>query len=142
MRMRDCSGFLQIESHILILYLLVTNLFMHSLPGMILLHLATPCLHQRCFCIRYVYTWILHTYIWKLWYIGSSIFHTAPQSVNGDILNKISEMQVLLSWKLNFYCGFILVSLCQTIHPITCIQMYLFASFVSIWMFIIVGNKF
>ena len=39
--------------HILISDLVVTNLFMHSLPGMILLYLATPFLAPKVFCIRY-----------------------------------------------------------------------------------------
>ena len=34
---------------ILISDLVVTNLLMYSLPGMILLYLAVPFLHQRCF---------------------------------------------------------------------------------------------
>ena len=32
--------------------LVVVNLLMHSLPGMILLYLATSFLHQRCFCMN------------------------------------------------------------------------------------------
>ena len=39
---------------ILILNLVVANLLMHSLPGMILLYLAAPFLHRRCFRMRYV----------------------------------------------------------------------------------------
>ena len=38
---------------ILISDLVVANLLMYSLPGMILLYLATPFLHQRCFWLRY-----------------------------------------------------------------------------------------
>ena len=38
---------------ILISELVVTNLLMYSLPGMILLYLAVPFLHRRCFCMRY-----------------------------------------------------------------------------------------
>ena len=41
--------------HILISYLVAANLFMHSLPGMILFHLAMPFLHWRCCCMRYEY---------------------------------------------------------------------------------------
>ena len=41
--------------HILISDLVVTSLFMHSLPGMILLYLATP-FTPKVFCIRYAYT--------------------------------------------------------------------------------------
>ena len=41
----------------------VTNLFLHSLPGMILLHLATPFLHQRCFCMRNT------NKLWRLSYV-------------------------------------------------------------------------
>ena len=45
--------------HMLISDLAVTDLFIYSLPGMILLYLAAPLytfapfLHQRCFCMRY-----------------------------------------------------------------------------------------
>ena len=37
---------------ILISDLVVANLLMYSLPGMILLYLAAPFLHQRCFSMR------------------------------------------------------------------------------------------
>ena len=37
---------------ILISDLVVANLLMYSLPGMILLYLAAPFLHQRCFWMR------------------------------------------------------------------------------------------
>ena len=37
---------------ILISNLVVPNLLMYSLPGMILLYLAAPFLHLRCFCMR------------------------------------------------------------------------------------------
>ena len=37
---------------ILISDLVVANLLMYSLPGMILLYLAMPFLHQRCFWMR------------------------------------------------------------------------------------------
>ena len=39
--------------HILISDLVVANLLMYSLPSMILLYLAAPFLHQRCFWMRY-----------------------------------------------------------------------------------------
>ena len=35
---------------------------MHSLPGMILLYWAAPFLHQRCFYMRYIHTYI-YSYI-------------------------------------------------------------------------------
>ena len=38
---------------ILISDLVVATLLMYSLPGMILLYLAMPFLHQRCFWMRY-----------------------------------------------------------------------------------------
>ena len=38
---------------ILISNLVVANLLMYSLPGMILLYLAAPFLHQRCCCMKY-----------------------------------------------------------------------------------------
>ena len=38
---------------ILILNLVVANLLMYSLPGMILLYLAMPFIHRRCFWMRY-----------------------------------------------------------------------------------------
>ena len=41
---------------ILISDLVVTNLLMCSPPGMILLYLATPFLHQRYFWMRYIHT--------------------------------------------------------------------------------------
>ena len=42
--------------HILISNLVVANLLMCSLPGMILLYLTAPFLHQRCFWIRLPFT--------------------------------------------------------------------------------------
>ena len=45
---------------ILISDLVVTNLFMYSLPGIILLYLATPFLHQWYFCMRYHYFCKVH----------------------------------------------------------------------------------
>ena len=38
--------------HILISHIVVADLFMYSLPSMVLLYLATPFLHHRCFCMR------------------------------------------------------------------------------------------
>ena len=49
---------------ILITDLVVTNLLMYSLSDMILLYLATPFLHWRCYCMRYriiaLYIMIIH----------------------------------------------------------------------------------
>ena len=45
------------KGSILISHLLVDNLFVHSLPDMILLYMATL-LHQRCFCMRFYYSYI------------------------------------------------------------------------------------
>ena len=39
----------------MILNLIVANLLMYSLPDMILVYLATPFLHRRCFCMRLYY---------------------------------------------------------------------------------------
>ena len=40
--------------HSLISDLVVANLFVHSLPGVILHYLAVLFAHQRCFCMRYI----------------------------------------------------------------------------------------
>ena len=50
---------------ILISDIIVTNLFMHSLPCMILLYLATPFLYQRCFCMRFLLLLLLIHQNWQ-----------------------------------------------------------------------------
>ena len=56
---------------ILISDLVVTNLFMHSLPGMILLYLTAPFLHRRVFLHEIIITFVrvMHCY-------RSRIFHS------------------------------------------------------------------
>ena len=65
---------------------LVTSLFMHSLPEIILLYLAAPFLHQRCFCMRYHHLfckvhallqinnyWLTYSYPGRSWSIDTSV---------------------------------------------------------------------
>ena len=63
--------------HILILNLLVANLLMYSLPGMILLYLAVPFLHQRCF------GWDIITFI------KMRILLQHKSSINSEFSNEI-----------------------------------------------------
>ena len=51
---RPISSMLSL-GRILISNLVVANLLMYSLPGMILLYLAAPFLHRRCFCMSIIY---------------------------------------------------------------------------------------
>ena len=57
---------------ILLSDLVVTNLLVYSLPGMILLYLAVPFLHWKCFCMRLLYS-IAQNSGKENWQIYSSI---------------------------------------------------------------------
>ena len=64
--------YLQPLGCILISDLVVVNLFMHSLPCMILHYLAVPFLHKRRFCMRYLSQKSYKPLIWFFLHCSSS----------------------------------------------------------------------
>ena len=80
--------------HILISDFVLANLFMRSLPGMILLYLATPFLCRRSFCMRYIY---IYTYLNILLFdncVTSSItYHTLCMELKLMVNLQIGKLQ-------------------------------------------------
>ena len=86
--------------HILISDLVIANLFMHSLPGMILLYFATPFYTKRCFCMRYciISFGFMHMHCYRSRIIDS---HTAtPAEVNQKIYQSVHFLALIQIFNL------------------------------------------
>ena len=76
---------------ILISDLVVANLFMHSLPGMILLYLA------KLFYTKSVFAWDIITFVRFMHYYKSRIFHSYITSYPGRSWSEYTSVNTLYS---------------------------------------------
>ena len=85
--------------------LVVANLFMHSLLGMILLYLAPPFLHWRCFCMRFtellwLFSFNIHTIsvLFTIYHTHRTKAQIIGTMVNGLEMKLIFRMDLLYVW--------------------------------------------